>query len=314
MVNDDFAMLFDSSYCMGCKACQVACKQENMLPSPMRDEEYEFSPDGYTYPLKNDGDNFLRMVFHEVENGNGPKPTDWVIARESCYHCTIPGCVDACPTGACHVVGNGSVDIDPSICIGCQFCTSGCPWSTPKYRERDNINAKCWFCQDRLSQDQEPACVKTCFPDALDWGYRSLMLKKAHERVEKLQEEGFADAQVFGEHEMGGLHLIQVLKYSPEVYGLKPHNNLPFTHIVSNLTKPIAAVGFMGALGFTLLSAKHWKGHIKPVLHYDPATKKTLTEDGKIWFEDEQPGAEDIYAERDAKKQAEADKRESEVK
>ena len=286
-VNQDFAMLYDSSYCMGCKACQVACKQTNMLPAPMKDEEYEFNLGGYTYPPENSGDNYLRMVFTEVDNPNGPKPFDWIIRRESCNHCTRAGCVEACPTGACHYVGNGSVDIDPHLCIGCKFCSTGCPWSVPKYRERDNINAKCWFCQDRLSQDEEPACVKTCFPDALDWGYRSTMLTKAQKRVEQLKSGGYEDACIYGEHEMEGLHLLQVLKYKPEVYGLNPNPSIPLMKTIGEAMTPVALAGVLGTLAFVSMSYKNNKNYKKPKLHYDPKTDETYTQDGEIWFKDE---------------------------
>lgn len=286
----DFAMLFDSSMCMGCKACQVACKQWNRLPSPVHDKDYQFSLGAYTYPLENHGDNFLRMEFIELEGSNS-KGVDWIFSRDSCHHCTQAGCVEACPTGACHHVGNGAVMISPEICIGCRFCATGCPYHIPKYRERQNISTKCWFCQDRLEHGGIPACVKSCFPDALDWGYRDEILKKAHDRVKVLLDSGeYPDACVYGEKEMGGLHLIEVLKYKPEVYNLPSHPSINLMTRVSQLTKPVAAVGTAAILGFVAVSFARNLDYKRRAddLYYDPKTKKTYSKTtGEIWFESE---------------------------
>lgn len=286
----DFAMLFDSSMCMGCKACQVACKQWNQLPSPIHDSEYQFSPGAYTYPLENNGDNFLRMEFIELE-GSTSKGVDWIFSRDSCHHCTQAGCVEACPTGACHHVENGAVVISPEICIGCRFCATGCPYHIPKYRERQNINTKCWFCQDRLEHGGIPACVKSCFPDALDWGYRDEILEKAHKRVQVLLDSGeYPDACVYGEKEMGGLHLIEVLKYKPEVYHLPSNPSINLMTRVSQLTKPVAALGTAALLGFVGVSFAKNLSYKRRAddLYYDPKTKKTYSKTtGEIWFESE---------------------------
>lgn len=288
------AMMFDSSMCMGCKACQVACKQWNQLPSPVLDSDYEFSLGAYTYPPQNYGDNYLRMEF--IEHEAGSKGIDWLFSRDSCHHCTDAGCVAACPTSACHHLSNGSVIISPELCIGCRFCSTGCPYHIPKYRERQNINAKCWFCQDRLEHGGVPACVKVCFPDALDWGYRDEMIKKAHERAEALRASGeYPDACVYGEHELGGLHLIEVLKYKPEVYNLPSNPSINIMTRISQITKPVAAVGTIGVLGFVVLS------YVKNInykrraddLYYDPKTKKVYSkETGEIWFASERDGSE----------------------
>lgn len=289
----DFAMLFDSDMCMGCKACQVACKQWNKLPSPVWDEDYEFSPGAYSYPPENYGDNYLRMEFIEKEGTiNG---VDWLFSRVSCHHCTEAGCVLACPTGACHHMPNGSVTISPEICIGCRFCETGCPYHTPKFRYRQKIETKCWFCQDRLEHDGIPACVKMCFPDALDWGYRDEMIRKAHARVDVLREE-YPDACVYGEHELGGLHLIEVLKYKPEVYGLPSNPKINIMTRISKLTRPVAALGTIGILSFVGLSyAKNFNyRRAADDLYYDPKTKKTYSKTtGEIWFASEREGLEE---------------------
>lgn len=297
----EFAMYFDSSMCMGCKACQVACKQWNKLPSPIHDEEYDFSLGGYSYPLNNYGDNFLRMEFIELDDkvAGGEKGVDWIFSRVSCHHCTNAGCVTACPTGACHHVENGAVVISPEICIGCRFCSTGCPYGIPKYRERENINTKCWFCQDRLEHGGVPACVKVCFPDALDWGYRDEVIRKAHERVAVLQQGGYPDACVYGEHELGGLHLIEVLKYRPSVYNLPEDPSINLMTKISKLTKPIAAIGVLGALTQAVVSYIRNRDYRRAAddLYYDPTTKKTYSKTtGEIWFESERDGRDQEVA------------------
>lgn len=240
---DDFAIYYDSSLCIGCKACQVACKQWNQLPSPMLDEDYDFSG-GYTYPPDRDGDNYLLMRFDEREGG--PKGVEWLIHRDSCHHCTDAGCVKACPSGACHHEDNGVVVIDPEVCIGCTFCELGCPYHVPRFNERKGIETKCWLCHDRLMSGGEPACVKVCFPDALDFGRWEDMVAKAHARVEQIKDR-YPDATVYGEHEMGGLHVIDVLTYAPSEYGLPTGTSglsgiSPLTQ-GSQLLKPATAAG-----------------------------------------------------------------------
>lgn len=122
----EVAMLFDSSHCTGCKGCQVACKQWNMLPSKLGLNENKFSGT-YQNPPDLNGDTRLVMTFDEKESGNKYQPINFAIGRRSCYHCTDAACVAICSSGALYKKENGVVAYDTDKCNGCTYCQSACP-------------------------------------------------------------------------------------------------------------------------------------------------------------------------------------------
>lgn len=274
MANKEVAMLFDSSHCTGCKGCQVACKQWNMLPSALGLNENEFTGK-LQGPADLNGNTRLVMTFDEKPSGNKFQPVNWAIGRRSCFHCTDAGCVAACTSGALQKQENGVVTFDVNKCNGCTMCQSACPFDVPRFRPTDGIIDKCTLCWDRLEEGGVPACVKTCQPEALKFGPREEMLKIAKERVEFLKKKGFEKAELYGEKEMGGLHVLSVLKFGHEAYGL-PTNPKPNTMLGAiKAMKPVAAVGtgvvvaglavsFLAAMGYrrekvTIDEAKkHW--------------------------------------------------------
>ena len=176
------------------------------------------------------------------------------IGRRSCYHCTDAGCVKACSSGALSKDERGVVKLDTDKCNGCTFCQAACPFDVPRFRPMDGRIDKCTLCIDRLDNGGIPACVKTCQPEALRFGPREEMLKKAHERVEFLKKKGFTKAEVYGENECGGLHVIHVCAYGHEAYGLptdpKPKAVLNGIDII----KPVTAVGTAAVIGALAVS------------------------------------------------------------
>ena len=148
----------------------------------------------------------------------------------------------ACSSGALSKDERGVVKLDTDKCNGCTFCQAACPFDVPRFRPMDGRIDKCTLCIDRLDNGGIPACVKTCQPEALRFGPREEMLKKAHERVEFLKKKGFTKAEVYGENECGGLHVIHVCAYGHEAYGLptdpKPKAVLNGIDII----KPVTAV------------------------------------------------------------------------
>ena len=188
MAQKEIAMLFDSSRCTGCKGCQVACKQWNMLPSPMGLNENVFHG-SYQNPPNLNGDTRLVMTFDEKPSGDA------------------------------------------------------CPFDVPRFRPTDGRIDKCTLCLDRLEEGEIPACVKTCQPEALKFGPREEMIALGKQRVEFLKAKGFEKAELYGEHEMGGLHILQVCKYGHEAYGL-PTDPKPDTTLAAiQAMKPVTAVG-----------------------------------------------------------------------
>ncbi len=268
----DKAILFDSSRCSGCKACQVACKCWNDLPSPLEKNSQEWAGSLQCPPDLN-ADTRIIITFDEQKGGDtGIK---WAFGRRSCMHCTDAACVDVCPSGALFKDGEtGLTSYDATKCIGCQYCRSACPFDVPRHTGVGlsgggiKIN-KCTGCLDRVKQGRKPACVTTCQPGALRFGDRDEMLGIAHDRVNMLQKKGFSDARVYGENELGGCHVIYVLKYDISQYELPENPQKSGLVDAMGFMKPLTGVGAAAVvvgLGVTFISAI---GYHRDKLRYD---------------------------------------------
>ncbi|MBQ9690753.1 MAG: 4Fe-4S dicluster domain-containing protein [Eggerthellaceae bacterium] len=287
----DKAILYDSSKCTACKGCQVACKTWNDLPSPLGLNENKFTG-SYQSPLDVGGQTRMIITFDE-RKATEPRKTssgedvpvrsvEWAFGRRSCMHCTDAGCVNVCPSGALfHIEETGMVSFDASVCIGCQYCRSACPYDIPRHSD-DGINGsglrinKCTGCPDRVAQGRKPACVHTCQPNALMFGDRDEMLEYAHERVETLKARGYSDARVYGETEMDGAHTLHVLKYSLDHYTLPEHPAHGALDGALDFMKPLAAVGGIGILGGLTLSYLTGLGYKRDDLVYDEKNKNVI--------------------------------------
>lgn len=209
------AKLVDISLCIGCKACEVACKQWNDLGV---DDTHNFgSIQSHPSLTPNTWD---LMVFNEVEiNGS----LQWLIRKDSCLHCGEPGCLLACPApGAIVQYYNGIVDFDQDKCIGCRQCMTGCPFNIPQYDEKSRKVYKCTLCVDRIGSGGEPACAKACPTSAIKFGLKDDLLDVAHDSVKRLKERGFAHAAVYDPPGVGGTHMMYVIPHGDHVadYGL----------------------------------------------------------------------------------------------
>jgi formate dehydrogenase iron-sulfur subunit len=258
----EIAIYYDASKCTACKGCQVNCKQWNQLPAPLEESPWTGS---YESPAANSGDTWLRIMFHETESADGK--IGWAFGRDACQHCKDAGCVKACPSGACHYTDSGTVAIDKDKCIGCQFCVAACPFDVPKYRSRDKVSQKCWMCQDRTENGLGPACVHTCPTGALLFGDRDEMLAKAKERVAEIKPNR-PDAVVYGEKEMGGLHVIQVLPFGAEAHGMPVNPKAKITNTTEQLLRPLTGLGVLAVLGVSLASFVGGRGF--PTSHATP--------------------------------------------
>lgn len=268
----EMAILYDSSLCTACKACQVACKCWNTLPSPTGLNENEFSGT-YQNPPALNGDTRLIIEFREHETENAAKPVAWAFTRRSCKHCTDPGCTRICPGGALSKnEETGFVTVDESRCIACHYCNTACPFDVPQYYGPRGIVNKCTGCPDRIAQGLAPACVTTCQPGALRFGDRDEMIAIARERVEWLHEHGYPDAEVYGENEMEGLHVISVEKYGAEKHGevLDPALN-PVVSL-TEVIRPVAAVGVGATVLGLAFSFLNGVGYHRDTMRYDEKT------------------------------------------
>lgn len=232
----EYAKLVDIARCIGCKGCEVACKEWNEL-------KVEPTVNFGSYQSHEDlsPDTWLLMWFRETEiDGN----LNWLIKKDACLHCEEPGCLYACPApGAIVQYENGIVDFNQENCIGCQYCVSGCPFDIPRFDKTTKRVYKCNMCIDRVEAGLEPACVKTCPTNAISWGTKDDMLALATGKVETLKERGFANAAVYDPTGVGGVHMMYVV----------PHGNrlaeydLPEDPVAS--PGPIAALGTVKKIG-----------------------------------------------------------------
>ncbi len=191
------AVLVDMVRCMGCRACQVACKAWNDNPG-----EVTLCLGCYDNPPSFSSDTWSLMQFNEVEDDSGK--LHWVFAKRQCMHCVHPACVSACPVTALHKLDDGPVVYEEDKCIGCRYCMVACPFNVPRidfYETLPEIT-KCTFCADRQSEGMEPACVKACPTDALVFGKRDELLAEARARMAQRPDQ-YVD-HIYGEKEAGG--------------------------------------------------------------------------------------------------------------
>ncbi|WP_165056415.1 MULTISPECIES: 4Fe-4S dicluster domain-containing protein [unclassified Adlercreutzia] len=236
------AILFDTSRCTGCHACQIACKCWNNLPSPTGLNENKFSGTHQNPPDLN-GQTRLIMTYHESEGTLPTKTVQWAFGRRACQHCTDAPCASICPAGAiCKDEATGMVTTDNSKCVACQYCSTACPFDVPRYDGVQGTINKCTGCVDRIEQGMPPACVTTCQPEALAFGDRDEMLAEAEKRLEMLKQRGYENAVIYGAEEMGGLHVIQVLKYGVEAHGQVANPTVSPVTTLTNLMKPVTGV------------------------------------------------------------------------
>jgi formate dehydrogenase iron-sulfur subunit len=221
------ATLIDTTKCIGCRSCQVTCKQWNDLPA----EKTALQPDlGLQNPRKLSASTFVVVQSHEVDDAKAPGGLKYVFSKRQCMHCDEPACASACPVTALHKTKEGPVVYDDAKCLGCRYCMWACPFGVPT-AEWDSLAPKirkCTHCFDRLSQpppeerngqalsddDRKrfaaahaiPACVKQCPAGALQHGEREDLLKEARARV--AAAPGKYVAHIYGEHEAGGTGML----------------------------------------------------------------------------------------------------------
>jgi formate dehydrogenase iron-sulfur subunit len=237
----------DTSVCIGCKACEVACKEWNQVPDD------GFNLLGMSFDNTGMlGANTWRHVafieqaqpdttrvdlgmpkFERPGEGSGAETRTafrWLMSSDVCKHCTHAGCLDVCPTGALFRTEFGTVVVQPDICNGCGYCVSGCPYGVIDRREGDGRAWKCTLCYDRLHDGLEPACAKACPTDSIQFGPLDELRERAARRVEELHERGVPEARLYGHDAsdgVGGNGAFFLLLDEPEVYGLPPDPVVP---------------------------------------------------------------------------------------
>jgi formate dehydrogenase iron-sulfur subunit len=217
----------DTSVCIGCKACEVACKEWNGLPDA---DVLSLTGMSYDNTAALGADSWRHVAFieqdviTEVADGDGAA-TRWLMASDVCKHCTHAACLDVCPTGALVRTEFGTVIVQPDVCNGCAYCVSACPFGVIDRREDDGRAWKCTMCYDRLRGGLEPACAKACPTDSIQFGPLDELREIAQTRLEELHAGGHTEARLYGEDPadgIGGAGAFFLLLDEPEVYGLPP--------------------------------------------------------------------------------------------
>ncbi|MEN3362338.1 MAG: formate dehydrogenase iron-sulfur subunit [Mycobacteriales bacterium] len=228
----------DTSVCIGCKACEVACKEWNELP----EDGLTLSGLSYDNTVELGASTWRHVAFVEqrvpapVDLGMpGPRPSTvdddetggvrWLMSSDVCKHCTHAACLDVCPTGALFRTEFGSVVVQQDVCNGCGYCIPACPYGVIDQRPGDGRAFKCTLCYDRLRGDLEPACATACPTKSIQFGPLDELRERATRRLETLHAQGLADARLYGENPddgVGGAGAFFLLLDEPETYGLPP--------------------------------------------------------------------------------------------
>ena len=253
----------DTTVCIGCKACEVACKQWNQLP----DDGLFFTGMSYDNTVALGAStwrhvSFVERSFSLPDQTGGLDGFSWLLMSDVCKHCERAGCLENCPTGAIVRTEFDSVYVQPDICNGCGYCIVGCPFGVIDRREDDGRAWKCTLCYDRLKDDMEPACAKACPTDSIVFGDLEDLRARAADRIQVLHDRGVNQAYLYGADEVsqpgtGGLHAFFLLVDRPEVYNLPPDPVVP-TMTAGQAWRSLAAaaVGLAAAAIGAVLSSR----------------------------------------------------------
>jgi formate dehydrogenase iron-sulfur subunit len=233
----------DTSVCIGCKACEVACKEWNHVP----EDGLVFTGMSYDNTAGLSADTWRHVAFIEQRRpvaappagasyeqadvlalaaaGDGPGDVRWLMASDVCKHCTHSACLDVCPTGALFRTEFGTVVVQEDICNGCGYCIPACPYGVIDQRKGDGRAWKCTLCYDRLGAGMEPACAKACPTDSIQFGPLDELRERAAGRLAQMHGDGVTEARLYGADPadgVGGDGAFFLLLDEPEVYGLPP--------------------------------------------------------------------------------------------
>jgi len=263
----------DTSICIGCKACEIACKQWNQLPA----SEPLWTGSSYDNTGQLSATTWRHVQFIErIERPDIPllQPVPalmsgsqstalpffnsdrWLMQSDVCKHCANAPCLEACPTGSIIRTEFDTVYVQQDICNGCGYCVVACPFGViARDQYGDRKAHKCTLCYDRLKDGFEPACAKACPTDSIQFGEVEQLKAHARERLGMLHERGVKEAQLYGvdDHILdGGLNSFFLLLDQPEVYNLPQNPQRPSNNVIPASLWTIVAAAVMGLLGIVI--------------------------------------------------------------
>ena len=249
----------DTSVCIGCKACEVACKEWNRVP----EDGLHMTGMSYDNTVGLGADTWRHVAFIEQDRRlahrvTGAAPSDgadqglrWLMSSDVCKHCTHAACLDVCPTGALFRTEFGTVVVQEEICNGCGYCIPACPYGVIDQRQEDGRAWKCTLCYDRIGVGAEPACAKACPTDSIQFGVVDELRERADRRLDQLQTAGINDARLYGrdpEDGVGGDGAFFLLLDEPEVYGLPPDPIVTTRDLPAMWRRAATAAALIGAI------------------------------------------------------------------
>ncbi len=218
----------DTTLCIGCKACEVACKQWNQLPS----DGFHFTGNSYDNTSHLSETTWRHVAFVEQIDSGQREKNRWLMMSDVCKHCVEAPCQESCPTGALIYNEFGDVYIQPDICNGCGYCISACPFGVIGRSAEDGHAHKCTLCYDRQKDDMTPACAKACPTASIQFGPVETLREHARQRVEELHVRGETEAYLYGADataEYSPLNAFFLLTDHPNAYNLPEAPKKPTT-------------------------------------------------------------------------------------
>ena len=243
----------DTTICIGCKACEVACKEWNQLPATNGGAN-TLSGNSYDNTRQLDGIHWRHVQFVEQFSPDR-REGRWLLMSDVCKHCVQAGCLEVCPTGAILRTEFDTVVIQSDVCNGCRDCIGACPFGVIDINPVSGTAQKCTLCYDRLRVGLEPACSKACPTDSIRFGAVAELRTLAEKRVAQLQGQGEKRAYLYGADDkmLGGLNAFFLLVDRPEVYRLPPDPRLPTARLRSSTWLSVlggVVVGLAGLFSF----------------------------------------------------------------
>jgi formate dehydrogenase beta subunit len=245
--SDAVGLLYDTTRCIGCKACVVACKQANEMPPDV---------DGYgggLYDAPEGLNEFTKNVIALYREGE-----ELSFVKKQCMHCIDPACVGACMLGAMHKGKFGVVSYDVSKCVGCRYCEAACPFNVPKFEwsKKAPKIVKCELCRHRLAEGKEPACTEVCPRGAVIFGRYTDLLEDARSRLAQHPDKYVP--KIYGERELGGTQVLYLSHVPFEKLGFRfqgeegvPHVQQSVQHgVYQGFVAPVALYALLGAVMF----------------------------------------------------------------
>ena len=265
-----YGFFTDTTVCIGCKACEVACKEWNNLPA----DNVGLTGESYDNTGALSANTWRHVAFVEKRSGCGDGPgvrdtqqpafqSGWLMLSDVCKHCHNAPCLEACPTGALFKTEFDTVVVQQDICNGCGYCIPACPFGVVDLNTIDGKAHKCTLCYDRLKGGLEPACAKSCPTDSIQFGELEVLQRRAAERVEQLHALGVTSAYTYGTPgapgatgDLGHLNAFFLLTDRPEAYNLPAAPTRASNRVAPSLASGLAAVAGLALAAFAVFSSQ----------------------------------------------------------